>query len=131
MNASAQALRTTRHIACASLVGLLLGCAALTPPASDDRVVAACHPAFPDQDGWYGGDAAWSIPLEASGAATRSLWLFGDSFVERAESPGGRSYPFVHNAIGLSACDAASGFRIRFHWGGDADSPRSFFSATW
>jgi hypothetical protein len=36
-----------------------------------------CLPSFPDKDGWYGGDGAYSIRLDDK----RILWLFGDTFV--------------------------------------------------
>ncbi|MGD0169737.1 MAG: hypothetical protein ABSE54_08445, partial [Smithella sp.] len=38
-----------------------------------------CLPVFPDKDGWYGGDGAYSIKLDQE----RTLWLFGDTFVSR------------------------------------------------
>lgn len=38
---------------------------------------AQCLPFFPDQDGWYGGDGAYSILLDGR----RTLWIFGDTFV--------------------------------------------------
>ncbi|MBU1180687.1 MAG: hypothetical protein KKE00_03145 [Proteobacteria bacterium] len=44
----------------------------LSPSISSD-----CIPCFPYKDGWYGGDAAYSIRLDEK----RTLWLFGDTFV--------------------------------------------------
>ena len=35
-----------------------------------------CLPSFPDKNGWYGGDGAYSISLDER----RTLWLFGDTF---------------------------------------------------
>lgn len=35
-----------------------------------------CLPSFPDKNGWYGGDGAYSITLDEA----RTLWLFGDTF---------------------------------------------------
>ena len=35
-----------------------------------------CLPSFPDKNGWYGGDGAYSIVLDKE----RTLWLFGDTF---------------------------------------------------
>ena len=40
-----------------------------------------CLPVFPDKNGWYGGDGAYSIKLDQE----RTLWLFGDTFVDRKE----------------------------------------------
>lgn len=92
---------------------------------------ADCRPAFPDQDGWLGGDVAASIPLdEPSDTARerRSVWLFGDSFVARPGEPTERRYPFVHNAIAVSSCDAQGRWRLDFAWGRDAKGgDRAFF----
>ena len=46
-----------------------------------------CLPVFPDKDGWYGGDGAYSIKLNQE----RTLWLFGDTF---ASSEEGRKKPY-------------------------------------
>jgi len=63
------------------------------------------------------------------GEGDRSVWLFGDSFVERPEAPGRRAYPFVSNTIGLSRCDPVEGFRWTPHWRTDPDGrPRAFFA---
>jgi hypothetical protein len=100
---------------------------------------AHCLPEFPDQDGWYGGDAAYSIPLPTADASTgvaTSLWLFGDSFVERPDSLPGRHYPFVHNSIALAHCAADGQLGIEYFWGGGTNGkPVAFFEpdpeATW
>jgi outer membrane biogenesis lipoprotein LolB len=57
---------------------LLFSCSTVrqeTYPA--DFPPAQCLPSFPDKDGWYGGDGAYSIKLDQE----RTLWLFGDTFV--------------------------------------------------
>jgi hypothetical protein len=88
---------------------------------------ADCRPQFPDQKGWYGGDAAFSIALPG-GDGRRSLWLFGDSFVQRPESPPGRSYPFVHNSIALTRCDPGGRWTFDPAWRqGDGGEPMAFF----
>ena len=43
------------------------------PPWTTSR---QCLPSFPDKNGWYGGDGAYSIVLDKE----RTLWLFGDTF---------------------------------------------------
>jgi len=88
---------------------------------------AECLPQFPDQGGWLGGDAAASVVLPG-GDGRSSLWLFGDSFVERPGSPPGRAYPFVHNSIAISHCDEQGRWRLDYTWRRSADgTPRAFF----
>lgn len=86
---------------------------------------ADCRPAFHDQDGWLGGDVAASIPLGGR-KGRRSVWLFGDSFVAGLdrpnEPPPERHYPFVHNAIAVSRCDARGRWTLDFAW--DRELPR-------
>ncbi len=86
-----------------------------------------CLPDFPDRDGWYGGDAAYSVPLPISNGRV-SLWLFGDSFVERPDRPGERSYPFIRNSIGLSLCGVGGDWQFETFWERDeTGEPRAFF----
>lgn len=89
---------------------------------------ARCQPEFADEDGWLGGDAAASVVLPGS-QGSESLWLFGDSFVERPGSPPGeRVYPFVHNTVALSRCDADGRWQLDYAWRSDAQgAPRAFF----
>ncbi|MFK7898169.1 MAG: hypothetical protein AB8G23_20220 [Myxococcota bacterium] len=96
----------------------------ISPPATAG---APCLPAFPDEDGWFGGDAAYSISLRtadgkrttSSAARDVSLWFFGDSFVAQGGTPKteqGRTYPFVHNAVARSHCDPNGNWQIDYHW---------------
>ncbi len=133
--------RTRTTIApCLCLVGLLalaLGCHGREPGPPLQSVAplesyagrqSACVPDFPDQNGWYGGDAAYSIPLPQENGRV-SLWLFGDSFVARPGSRAGRRYPFVHNTIGLSHCAEDGTWRLETFWQRDPNgSPHAFFS---
>lgn len=84
---------------------------------------ADCRPAFHDQDGWLGGDVAASIPFGGR-SGRRSVWLFGDSFVAGPdrpdEHPPERHYPFIHNAIAVSRCDASGRWTLDFAWGNEA-----------
>jgi hypothetical protein len=70
-----------------------------------------CRPSFPYQDGWLGGDAAYSVPL----SATESLWLFGDTFVAAQEQQDRVGSKFIHNSIAVSRCDAGR-WGIRYFW---------------
>jgi hypothetical protein len=57
---------------------LLSSCSSVLERAYDMRSASVlCLPSFPDKDGWYGGDGAYSIKLDDK----RVLWLFGDTFV--------------------------------------------------
>jgi hypothetical protein len=72
---------------------------------SASGVAALCIPSFPYDDGWLGGDAAYSIRL----SDTKSVWLFGDSFVG---DPGRK---MVSNTIAISSC-ANGSWSIRYYW---------------
>jgi len=91
---------------------------------------ADCVPRFPDAAGWFGGDAAYSVPLTNRRASERtSLWLFGDSFVKRSKAREGRVYPFVHNTIGLSTCRNEGKWTLFTYWKGrGGGSPSAFFA---
>jgi len=72
----------------------------------------ACLPAFPDQDGWYGGDGAYSIRLDDR----RVLWLFGDTFVSDREGRQDRigMKVVLGTTLAVSTCTADAGFQIRY-----------------
>jgi hypothetical protein len=113
-----------------------LGCIAPTPhsdatltlPAeSFAGVQSECLPEFPDHNGWFGGDAAYSIPLPIDDGRV-SLWLFGDTFVQHPDTPRERTYPFVHNTIGISRCEPGGVWSLETFWQHDkAGTPRAFF----
>ncbi len=121
-----------------ALFGALAGSGCLGRGVGEERIEAAsmlpvlgaqatCEPRFPDDDGWLGGDAAASVVLPG-GNRRSSLWLFGDSFVERPGSPPGRAYPFIHNSIALSHCDARGVWHLDYAWRRSEDgTPRAFF----
>ncbi len=92
------------------------------PPASDAR---PCIPAFPDRDGWYGGDGAYSIALDSR----RTLWLFGDTFVAEEEGKSDRvgMEVLLGNTVAISTCTAGGEFRIRYHLRKQGGAVRSFF----
>jgi hypothetical protein len=103
------------------LLTSLSGCAGLGPRKAE----GTCGPPeFPYRQGWLGGDAAYSIPL----TATRSIWLFGDSFVGLPEQQSRLGSSFVHNSIAVSECRSGSPWRIEYFWGRGAagDAPHAF-----
>ena len=55
----------------------LCACSTFPTPRPAADFSSRCLPSFPDQEGWYGGDGAYSIKLDNQ----RTLWLFGDTFV--------------------------------------------------
>jgi hypothetical protein len=113
------ASRSTTSAALATLLWLALGCAGW--PGRAPLEAQRCWPSFPYQQGWLGGDGAYSVPLPGA----RSLWLFGDTFVG---APGQRDRAgahFVHNSVGISSCGADGRFAIEYFWGAGAE-PRAF-----
>jgi hypothetical protein len=72
-----------------------------------------CLPAFPDKDGWYGGDGAYSIKLDGE----RTLWLFGDTFVTREEGRKDRADMDVilGTTLAVSTCSLNNEFKIQYY----------------
>src|ERR1051326_1348583 len=78
---------------------------------------------FPYKDGWLGGDAAYSVAV----SPTKSVWLFGDSFVnpsageQRNEAKDRRGAKMVRNSVGVSTLDPNAGWQIEYFWGSASD----------
>jgi len=72
-----------------------------------------CLPVFPDKNGWYGGDGAYSIKLDEE----RILWLFGDTFVAREEGKKDRVDMDVvlGTTLAISACSVNNEFQIQYY----------------
>ncbi len=87
---------------------LLACCSALQPVPPSSQ----CLPHFPDQDGWYGADGAYSVPLDER----RTLWLFGDTFVSEDAGRINRIGMDVvmGNTLAVSTCSDDQGFSIRY-----------------
>lgn len=104
-----------------ALMLLASGCAT---PLRSEHAERACWPSFPYQQGWLGGDGAYSIPL----ANGRSLWLFGDTFVGAPGAVDRTGAVFLHNSAGISTCHPDGRFEIAYHWGvRDDGTPRALF----
>ncbi|MBW2242382.1 MAG: DUF4185 domain-containing protein [Deltaproteobacteria bacterium] len=97
----------------------LFGCLSPVQPPTQ----SGCEPAFPYQQGWLGGDAAFSVPLDGR----RSLWLFGDTFVGEPGQPSRRGARFIHNSIAISKCDDQGQWSIDYRWGAGSDGATAFF----
>ena len=72
-----------------------------------------CLPVFPDKDGWYGGDGAYSIKLDGE----RTLWLFGDTFVASEEGRKDRvdMDVILGTTLAVSTCTATNEFKIQYY----------------
>jgi len=92
---------------------LLFSCSAIPERARVPwSAAAACVPSFPDRDGWYGGDGAYSIRLDDR----RVLWLFGDTFVSDREGRQDRvgMKVVLGTTLAVSTCTADGRFDIRY-----------------
>ncbi len=95
---------------------LLILCLLFTSCATPQtlwRPPPQCLPAFPDKDGWYGGDGAYSIALDDQ----RTLWLFGDTFASTGTEKTNRAGMDIisGNTLAISTCDPVHGFDIRYY----------------
>ncbi len=59
-----------------------------------------CIPSFPFKEGWWGADAAYSIPLPDG----RDIWIFGDTLYGKKRQVTGDAPRMVRNSIGISTC---------------------------
>lgn len=96
-------------------VGLVVGVAAY----------ADCVPQFPYQNGWLGGDGAYSIALPQQ----QTLWLFGDSFINTQHPATRAGSSMVANTVALSTCRNGQ-FHLRYYWdGSDPQAAKAFFAS--
>jgi len=72
-----------------------------------------CLPVFPDNNGWYGGDGAYSIKLDGE----RTLWLFGDTFVANEKDKKDRvdMDAILGTTLAISTCSANNEFKIQYY----------------
>jgi hypothetical protein len=112
-----------------SLLGFALSCGGSSggsstgPPPPPPACASANY--FPCQQGWLGGDGAYSVDL-GNGSG---LWIFGDTFVgpstatSRAQENG-----FIHNSIAVSTCSGQT-CSFQYYWNGMTSSaPGPVFS---
>jgi hypothetical protein len=106
---------------------LIAACSTVLDKAYRQQSAAAvCLPGFPDKDGWYGGDGAYSIRLDDR----RVLWLFGDTFVSEQKSRQDRFDMKVvwGTTLAVSTCTADAEFQIRYYLKKKNGEFVSFFS---
>jgi hypothetical protein len=111
-------------IAVGVAVVCLLGASARSQPAAQTNAPGKALPLFPNENGWLGADAAYSIPLGSG----QSLWLFGDTFVGgRAARTRAQRTGMPRNSIGISQCDNQH-CTMQYYWNRKYQPhPRAFF----
>jgi hypothetical protein len=89
----------------------------------DENTIALHNETFNElftryEDGWTGGDATYSIPIDE----TTNLWIFGDTFLGRVNEDRSRpGSPLINNSIVLQ-----SGNDVKTYFGGTESKPRAF-----
>jgi hypothetical protein len=94
------------------ILALVSGCASLKETNPVYFSEAQCLPDFPNKDGWYGGDGAYSIALDKQ----RTLWLFGDTFVSGEAGRKDRIGMDVvmGTTMAISTCGEKGQFQIQY-----------------
>lgn len=76
---------------------------------------------------WAGSDCAYSVDLGGG----RSLWLFGDTWIDPTARHSRRGARMIRNSIAIQTGDDPSRASITFYWGSDVDGvPTDFFPPT-
>ncbi len=82
--------------------------------------------------GWTGADGIFSIPLSGlekrgSGATTKTLFNFSDTFIDEMDKTGKRSesWTMINNSLALLSGSEPEADKIRFIWGKDGTFGRS------
>lgn len=91
----------------------ILSCTAFLPENHFSGMPSCrCIPVFPDKDGWYGGDGAYSIQIDDN----RTLWLFGDTFVSHEEGRTDRigMQVILGTTLAISTCSENGEFEIQY-----------------
>ena len=94
------------------IIAQVLGCAIVKEKHLADLSKAQCLPDFPDKDGWYGGDGAYSIALDNQ----RTLWVFGDTFVsgETGRKDRVNMDVVMGTTLAISTCGENGQFKIQY-----------------
>lgn len=99
----------------------MLGLAACATPVANPPPATDLFQADPR---WLGGDAAISLQLDEN----RTLWLFGDSFVDPEAPYDRREAAFPRNTIAIQTGADPRNAIMRFAWDLRDGAPQSFFS---
>ncbi len=90
---------------------------------ADDYLTKSFH----QDPKWRGADGACSVRLDAN----RTVWLFGDTFIRKAESQkhnnedDARSFAFINNTAAVQKLRSNS---LKFFWKTSNDSPQALLS---
>ncbi len=80
---------------------------------------------FPYQQGWLGGDEAYSVLLNTN---NRSVWMFGDTYVRDDSTLSRAGAKMIANTIAIRASDGVNQ-TINYYWQNQGTSqPEAFFS---
>lgn len=72
-----------------------------------------CIPAFPHKDGWLGGDADVSVPIND----TQSVYIFGDSYVGQKDyNRQSNDLKMVSSTVAIATCLPDGSTRINYYW---------------
>lgn len=72
-----------------------------------------CIPAFPHKDGWLGGDADVSVPIND----TQSVYVFGDSYVgQKGDNRRARDLKMVSSSVAIATCSSDGNRKISYYW---------------
>lgn len=77
-----------------------------------------------NDDGWLGGDCAFSLPLSPD----RVLWLFGDSFIQEKKVWSRHGAGLINNSIAIQQGKLLQGANsLQFYWKENSGHHRAFF----
>ena len=114
------AVGTLRHALMAPVCSLLLSILMLSCGGGSQSSSSSPPPTtpskyFPYQQGWLGGDSAYSVPLGGG----QSLWILGDTFVGLSNATSRtQATTMVHNTIAISTCSSAQSCSWQYYWTG-------------
>lgn len=77
----------------------------------------------PPTQGFLGADGAFSVPLSEN----KSLWIFGDTFVEQPTASMRRGSAFIRNSVATVDRSSESPGKVEFFWDRSQTTPASFF----
>jgi hypothetical protein len=81
-----------------------------------------CAIAFPYKQGWMGADAAYSIALDKH----KSLWFFGDTFIQNSQMLSRINSRLIHNSIGVFTNQKSC--EMHYYWGNQTEKAKAFFT---
>jgi hypothetical protein len=72
-----------------------------------------CIPVFPHKDGWLGGDADVSVPINDS----QSLFIFGDTYVaKKNQDRKSKELKMVSSTVAVSSCLPGGKQSVKYYW---------------